>query len=217
MTIEKRHFAITNLEVRTQDDENPTPRLTGYASVFNADSHDLGGFIERIAPSAFERSLQAVNDGDLNVHALWSHDQSQPLGSTRGGKLSLTQDESGLKFDLDVSRMTPAQLDAARDGDLQMSFGFRVVQDAWTKRDDGLAQRTVTDLELLEISPVVFPAYPDTSAAVRSLKAWEDNTVEDIEEKIEEIATDTAHTDEFNGLRIRLMKRWLDQRYPPTE
>lgn len=203
--MEKRHFTITGLEVRAQADD-ATPRLTGYASVFDADSHDLGGFVERIAPSAFERSLKAVADGELNIHALWSHDQSQPLGSTRGGKLSLAADEAGLKFDLDVSRMTPAQLDAAQDGDLQMSFGFRVVEDTWTKRADGLAQRIVIDLELLEISPVVFPAYPDSSAAIRSLKDWEAT-----EAKLSEELPDS-----FNEVRLRLLKRWIDSRYPQT-
>lgn len=203
--MEKRSFAITGLEVRAQD-ESATPRLTGYASVFDADSHDLGGFIERIAPTAFERSLAAVNDGQLSVHALWSHDQSQPLGSTRGGKLTLSQDDNGLKFDLDVSRMTPSQLDAAKDGDLQMSFGFRVVEDAWTKRADGLAQRTVLDLELLEISPVVFAAYPDSSAAIRSMKEWEAAEEKNAEE-LPEV---------FNEVRLRLLRHWADRFLPPV-
>lgn len=206
MTMEKRHFQITGLEVRAQSDDNAIPRLSGYASVFDSDSHDLGGFIERIAPTAFERSLAAIKDGQLSVHALWSHDQSQPLGSTRGGKLTLAADDNGLKFELDVSRMTPAQLDAARDNDLQMSFGFRVVEDAWTKRADGLAQRTVLDLELLEISPVVFPAYPDSSAAIRSMKEWE----------AQEAVISEALPEPMASRRIRLLSRWAERFLPPT-
>ncbi len=147
-------------------------KLAGHAIVYNRDSHDLGGFIERVAPGALSRSLDAASAGDLNVFAFWSHDSSQPLGSTRGGKLKLSSDDEGLAFELDTSRFTPAQLDAARDGDLQMSFGFRVVKDSWVRRDDGVAERTLIDVDLFEVSPVISPAYPDTTAALRSLETW---------------------------------------------
>lgn len=156
-------------------------KLIGHAVVYNSDSHDLGGFIERVDPGALTRSLKAAAAGTLNIHGLWSHDSSQPLGSTRGGKLKLASDSEGLAFELDTTRFTPAQLDAARDGDLQMSFGFRVVKDSWTYRDDGVAERTLLDVDLFEVSPVISPAYPDTTAAMRSLEAFK--AVQQVEDK----------------------------------
>lgn len=164
--------------------------LTGYASVFNSPSEDLGGFTEIVAPGAFKRSLDAAASGDLNIYALWSHDMSQPLGSTRGGKLTLSEDANGLAFSLDTSRMTPAQLDAARDGELRMSFGFTVRSDTWEERDDGSIVRTLNDVDLFEVSPVILPAYSDTSAALRSLEAWRASKAEAITEPTEEVAPD---------------------------
>lgn len=172
--IERRDFVITEAKIETRAAEDSTPEqrfLEGYASVFSSDSEDLGGFREQIAPGAFTRSLKAVADGDLVVHALWSHDWSQPLGSTRSGKLTLEEDDTGLRFKLDVSRMTPAQLDAATDNDLRMSFGFRVLEQTWEETADQV-NRTINDLDLFEVSPVIMPAYPNTSAAIRSLNAW---------------------------------------------
>src|SRR5579875_2382871 len=80
------------------DDDDEDRSLVGYASVFNSDSEDMGGWREQIAPGAFTRSLQEVSNGQRNVFALWSHDWSQPLGSTAGGKLQISQDENGLAF-----------------------------------------------------------------------------------------------------------------------
>lgn len=169
--MEIRNVPIDLVELRAQTETDK--RATGYAAVFNSDSHDLGGFIERIAPGAFTRSLQEASQGLVNIHALWSHDSSQPLGSTRSGKLVLREDERGLTFDLDVSRFNAAQRGALEDQDLQMSFGFRVREQIWKDNDDGTVTRTLIDLDLVEVSFVVNPAYPATDAALRSLDKWQ--------------------------------------------
>jgi hypothetical protein len=44
----------TSFEVRAEGDGMT---FTGYASVFNSPSEDLGGFIEYVAPGAFKRIL----------------------------------------------------------------------------------------------------------------------------------------------------------------
>lgn len=167
---EIRNFSIGEVEFRAPDDK--PQRATGYAAVFASDSHDLGGFVERIAPGAFARSLVEAGAETINVHALWSHDDSLPLGSTRSGKLTLVEDSHGLRFDLDIARFTPAQLDALRDGDCQMSFGFVVREQSWLENDDGTVIRTLIDLDLREISFVINPAYPSTDAALRSMSDW---------------------------------------------
>lgn len=210
--MEIRHFNIQGLEVRAADD-NARPHLEGYASVYDANSYTMdheryGEFIERVSPTAFVRSLNAAVAGDSIIHALWSHDQSQPLGSTRGGKLSLASDERGLGFRLDTTRFTPAQLDAARDGDVQMSFGFAVRHDEWDFPADGPAIRTLVDVDLFEISPVVSPAYPDSSAALRSLTEAR-SKIEKTEEIVEP-AVENEATEQFNNVRIALLKRWAD-------
>ena len=50
-----------------------------------------------------------------------------------------------------------------------MSFGFRVIEDHWAY-PEGTDEviRTIIRAELLEVSPVTFPAYPDSIAEARS-------------------------------------------------
>jgi hypothetical protein len=49
-----------------------------------------------------------------------------------------------------------------------MSFRFRVLDDNWTRSRDGVAERTIREVELFEVGPVVFPAYAQTTVGVRS-------------------------------------------------
>ena len=174
MKIETRNFDLGSLEVRTTESDHQT-HAAGYAAVFNSDSVDLGGFTEVIEPGAFTRSLNAATAGTVNIYALWAHDDSQPLGSTRKGKLKLTEDERGLTFELDTKRFTPAQLDALEDGELRMSFGFMVRDQEWRELDNGTVLRTLKDVDLTEVSFVINPAYPDTTAAKRSLDKWQED------------------------------------------
>src|SRR5206468_13048750 len=73
----------------------------------------------------------------------------------------------------------PPDTQAARDllvsmerGDItQMSFGFSTIADTWTyERENDLTMRTLDRCQLFDVSPVTFPAYPDTDVSVRSLE-----------------------------------------------
>lgn len=204
MKTETRSFALANIEIRAKSDD-AEGKAKGYAAVFNSDSHDLGGFIERIAPHAFARSLAEAKQGKLNIFALWSHRTDVPLASTGSGKLNLSEDAHGLAFEMDTTRMTEAQLDALRDGDLRMSFGFSVRDQNWVEDEDGNVERTLLDVDLFEVSFVISPAYPDTEAALRSMEEWkaESRTIEAVDEAEEE----TIET--IEDKRFELVKRAL--------
>ena len=176
MKTETRYFAKPDIEIRAENDLE-AQKAHGYAAVFDANSHDLGGFRERIAKGAFSRSLEEVARGEKSIFALWSHDNAMPLGSTKSGKLKLAEDDRGLTFDLDVKRFNPMMLSALEDSDLQMSFGFKVREDKWTRLEGEHAdeyERTLIDVDLLEVSFVTTPAYPQTDAAIRSLADFKD-------------------------------------------
>ena len=151
----------TQLEVR-QDGMT----FSGYASVFNSPSEDLGGFIEYVAPGAFKRSLQSRNE----IKLLWNHDSGEPLASLRGGTLRLIEDSVGLKVEAQLPNTTRgrdvAELLRTKVID-SMSFGFNVIKDSWSS--DGRT-RTLESVRLSEVSVVSFPAYTATTATVRSLE-----------------------------------------------
>jgi HK97 family phage prohead protease len=148
-------------EVRAEGDGMT---FTGYASVFNSPSQDLGGFIEYVAPGAFKRSLQSRNE----VKLLWNHDAGEPLASLRGGSMQLVEDERGLKVTASLPQTSRgrdvAELLRTKVID-SMSFGFNVIKDTWSR--DGQT-RTLDSVRLFEVSIVSFPAYEATTAQVRS-------------------------------------------------
>lgn len=152
-------------ELRADGDDG---KIRGYAAVFNSLSEDLGGFREQIAPGAFSETLSD------DVRALWNHDANFVLGRTTSGTLSLREDNHGLAIEIDPPDTQQARdlLVSIRRGDVsQMSFGFYTKDDGWEKRD-GENIRTLRKVELLDVSPVTYPAYQDTAVAVRSLDTW---------------------------------------------
>lgn len=162
-------------ELRVAPDDPAGRRLRGYAIVFNTLSVDLGGFRERILPQAVQRPLREGAD----VRALVDHDASKVLGRTTVGTLRLRADARGLLAEIDPPDTTIARdlIESVRRGDISgMSFAFRVPNEppeAWG-REDGQVIRTVSDMELYEVSVVSFPAYPvtDVTVAQRSLRAF---------------------------------------------
>ena len=50
-----------------------------------------------------------------------------------------------------------------------MSFGFETLADRWEKIDEQEV-RTLMKVRLFDVSPVAFPAYPDTEVALRRLE-----------------------------------------------
>jgi HK97 family phage prohead protease len=150
-----------DFEVRAEGDGMT---FTGYASVFNSPSEDLGGFVEYVAPGAFKRSLQSRNE----VKLLWNHDAGEPLASLRGGTMQLVEDNRGLKVTAQLPNTTRgrdiAELLRTKVID-SMSFGFNVIRDSWSS--DGKT-RTLESVRLFEASIVSFPAYSQTTATVRS-------------------------------------------------
>jgi hypothetical protein len=150
-----------DFEVRAEGDGMS---FTGYASVFNSPSEDLGGFVEYVAPGAFKRSLQSRNE----VKLLWNHDSGEPLASLRGGTMQLIEDSRGLKVTAQLPNTTRgrdiAELLRTKVID-SMSFGFNVIKDSWSTNGQ---TRTLESVRLFEVSIVSFPAYGATTAQVRS-------------------------------------------------
>lgn len=140
-------------------------RIAGHIAVFNSLSEDLGGFREIIRPGAFAKTLQ-----EADIRALFNHDSNFVLGRNKSGTLTVSEDERGLYIEVDVPDTAWARdlLVSMRRGDIdQGSFAFRTVKDDWKERDGQLI-RELAEVRLYDVSVVTYPAYPATSAYVRS-------------------------------------------------
>lgn len=165
-TTERRFFS-SDITVEDRADK-PSRTITGYAAVFNKNSENFGWFIERIAPGAFADVLQ--ND----TVALFNHDPNYPL-ARNGVNLTLTEDDFGLKYHFDAPNTTIGNdlLANIRSGVIkQSSFAFTVAEEKWEEKDGKEPSiRTITKVKrLYDVSPVTYPAYPDTTVAARSLE-----------------------------------------------
>lgn len=168
MTEMERRFTPGQVEVRSATVDQRT--IGGYAAKFNKLSQNLGGFVERVAPGAFNRARG--NDWP-DVQARYNHDDNMLLGTSGAHTLRLSVDETGLLYDVDVPRARADVYELVQRGDVsKSSFAFRVIGDGgdeWGLTDQNFPQRTLLDLDLHDVAPVNAPAYLDTNTAVRSL------------------------------------------------
>lgn len=144
--------------------------LTGYAAVFNSEAN-LGTFSEVIRPGAFAKSLATGS----NVRALYDHQGSALLGTTKGGTLQLREDSKGLTFTLtlpDTSHGRDLAILVDRGDVSGCSFGFRVLPggDRWEERGSTMV-RELLQVDLSEITLTSDPAYQDTTVALRNRPA----------------------------------------------
>jgi len=164
--IEYRTFDLDDIEVRSEDDK---PKIRGHAAIFNKLSEDLFGFREMIMPGAFTEAMRKDD-----VRALFNHDPNYILGRTKAGTLHLEEDDKGLAIEIDPPDTSYAKdlLVSIKRGDIsQMSFAFNLRNnkgEEWDKTNEKMPIRKVLNIKLYDVSPVTYPAYPQTDVKVRT-------------------------------------------------
>ena len=212
MTVEFRAWFGDDAEVRAAGEGMS---FTGYAIRWDSPSEPLP-FTERIAPGATTRSLKSRNE----VKAFVNHDTNLVIGSTRAGTLRLSEDDKGLLTQIDLPDVTYARdlAENIRIGNVSgMSFGFSVVKDKW---NDDYSERTIHELRLHEVSVVTgFPAYRQTTAAVRALPILAKRTGVDIDALAEafDALSEGALSDDQAALLADAVDRARPERAPEPE
>lgn len=154
-------------------------RIGGYGAVFYNEA-DPGteyrlydDWFERIMPGAFDKAL-AEND----VRSFFNHDANFVLGRHRPGfasnTLSLSADETGLKYELTVSESRKDIFESIQRGDVDgSSFMFVPTERVWKEQTDDDGNRIditeITEVRLYEVGPVVWPAYESATSEIRSM------------------------------------------------
>ena len=167
---ETRVLIQAKAEVRVRRDEAAgTVTLVGYAAKYDTWSEDLGGFVERLRPGLFSKALAAGAD----VRFLVNHNRDLLLGRTRSKTLVLTEDDIGLHYECQVSNssLNDHYVQAVERGDMSgMSFRFYCKKEVWDFSTEP-ARRDVIEADIDDVCLATYPAYEDSTAAVRSLQS----------------------------------------------
>lgn len=190
----ERRFTPGNVELRASGDVR---MIGGYGSVFDKLSRNLGGFVERVESSAFNESRA---DGFPGVVARYNHDMNMLLGTTAGRTLQLRVDNAGLWYEVEPPAARADILELVSRGDIRhSSFAFRVPRggDEWTTSDQGYPMRSLRNVQLVDVAPVVDPAYPDATAGARALSGALVSLAEHVDAPVDEVRS----LAESDGLR----------------
>ncbi len=173
--------------------EADSRRVRGYAALFNSRTVLWDGYEEVIAKGAFDNVLKD------DVRALFNHDPNLVLARTAANTLTIGVDDEGLWYEFELPNTTAGNdlLESMKRGDVtQSSFGFSISDSTWieeTKDGKTVWLRTIKSLKrLYDVSPVTYPAYTDTSVALRSAP--------------EPVAKPIVNHDETRRLRLRLLQ-----------
>jgi HK97 family phage prohead protease len=172
----ERRYTSGQVELRSEGEGKPT-KVRGYAAMYGKRSANLGNdsyqFYEIIDKGAFDDVLQD------DVRALFNHDANLILARSKSKTLTVGVDEVGLWYEFEAPD-TQAGRDlkvSMQRGDVdQSSFAFSLTRDGqvWEEKAEGqkvIYTRTIKKVSrLYDVSPVTYPAYPDTSVAMRSLE-----------------------------------------------
>lgn len=186
---EVRTFNITEIATRS-DPEDKGSTASGYAAIFDSPTILYEGLQEVIKPGAFSK---AISNSD--IRCLFDHNWSKVLGRTKSGTLRLTEDERGLKFEVDLPDTTDANnlRESMARGDIdQCSFGFIPTEETWNYDADPVV-RTIHEVELFEVSIVSMPAYEDTEVTLSRSKQEMKESVQTRKKLIQKIEGALSH------------------------
>ena len=140
--------------------------LSGYFIKFDEVTELWPGYFEVIKREGVKKAIQ-----NADIRALFNHDDSLVLGRTGNGTVTLGVDEIGLFGDIIINKEDPQAIGAyarVQRGDVVgCSFGFIPIKIDTEERADGSYLDTILELEIFEVSPCTFPAYPQTEIAAR--------------------------------------------------
>jgi uncharacterized protein len=157
-------MSLTRVEVRSVP-ELKGNKLGGYAAVYDQTT-DLGWLgKERMQRGSLDAALK-ISD----PRSLYNHDPRYVLGRASAGTLRLNSDDHGLEYEVDLPNTSYANdlRELVERGDITgASFAFVPGLSTW---DTETQTRTHTSVkELVDVSPVTFPAYGGASTEARSV------------------------------------------------
>ena len=161
---QNREYRSMELKIENrQEGDEPSFFVEGYASTFDPYKLlEIDGvdYYERIEPTAFD-------DADMSDVVFRIDHEGKVYARTSAGSVELWTDEKGLGQRTDLGRTQRARElydDIAAGNYPQMSFAFVVAEDHF---DSDTHTRVIDRIaKVFDVSPVSFPANPNTSLSV---------------------------------------------------
>lgn len=187
------------LEVRASEDGV----IEGYGSVFNVEDD----WSDIVAPGAFNQSLAAHKSAKTMPAMLWQHDSDSPIGIWT----EMVEDAKGLRIKGQLALETTLGKEAfslLKMGAINgLSIGFITKKWSYDAEKD---IRTVTEVDLWEVSLVTFPA--NRAARVTTVKASDIPEIKTIRQS-ERALRDAGFSDDAAKALVAQIKRLaLDER-----
>ena len=161
----RKAYMATQFQTR-EEQESGDLILSGYFIKFDEETELWPGYFEVIKREGVEKAIK-----DADIRALFNHDHSLVLGRTGNDTVRLDVDDVGLFGDIIINKDDPQAVGAyarvKRWDVIGCSFGFFPIKINTEERDDGSYLDTILELEIFEVSPCTFPAYPQTEIAAR--------------------------------------------------
>lgn len=182
----ERRFTKFPLETREEHSGGPK-RIYGYAACFNKLSRRMSGFVEQVDTTAFDQSR---TENWPDVVCRFNHKDDLLLGTTHANTLSLRVDQQGLLYDVLPPQSRADILEYVDRGDVRhSSFAFRVFPggDEWGVTDFNFPMRTLVSVQLVDVAPVLDPAYPDATAAARAMNGAVESLANWVQADVEEV------------------------------
>lgn len=200
----ERRFTRFPPEVRTDGEHGPQ-FIYGYAAAFGKLSRKLGGFVEQVDPVAFNEAKTA---GWPEVVCRYNHRDDQLLGTTHARTLRLATDSTGLVYEVEPPKSRADVLEYVQRGDVRhSSFAFRVYPggDEWGVSEFNYPMRTLTSVQLVDVAPVLDPAYPDATAGIRALNGAVQSLADWVQADVEEVRSRLS-----DGRGMEFFRRYRD-------
>lgn len=163
----EREYRILQLQPEIRAGQDGKKIIAGYAVQWRKLSSPIWGvWREQFEPGAFTQSL---SDRANEIFATWQHDMGETLGRSPN-TLTLREDEVGLYYEITPPTWADRHIESIERGDVRgSSFTFVATVDEYDYEiDPNYVIRTVKRAELYEVAPVTMPAYPSSTAGVRS-------------------------------------------------
>lgn len=184
-----RLHSITSGQLRAgtaEQAESNKKYLEGYFAVFDSVTEIEWGFCEVIRKGAFSKSLS-----ERDICCLFNHQDGKVLGRTKNKTLELKEDEKGLWGRVEINEKDPEALAVyarVARGDIgHCSFGFTYAPGGRKSTYRGVDEvlDELTEVNLIEVSVVTFPAYTATEIGARKQGAHSTaRTIDQIKENI---------------------------------